>query len=328
MHERRTRERGTLTDVSTRFDRAYRRVARSLSNATLLEDGADVSLEDDETEQTLMLDKDRGRRFLDHYGTQGLRVAFERYGLIAALERRGFPQVRIETRVSEDRHELLVWSEQDRLVEIVLRRDILSVPRHVLDRSEPSEARPPDTYRVLTIDWLALQNPQASFCAERPRLPGQEHPGLGIGWRVMTLLARTVERLGLDGFVTVAEYLHNAELYAREMPHLDPREAGRLSAMLRTLRTSEALTTPQASWAMEWGLVYEDGGDVARWRGELQVAAEHGALRAHLTSPRYRDRAREAADRFRFVLDRGAFDARWKRSLDWIEGRAALDPSA
>lgn len=312
--------------MSTRFDRAYRRIARSLSNATLLQDGEDAR-DDGETSETLMLDKDRGRRFLDHYGTRGLRVAFERYGLIAALERRGFKDIQVETRIATDRHELLVSSGADRLVEIVLRRDILSVPHHVLDAKQPAEIAKPDTYRVLTIDWLALQNPRVPFSAEKPRLPGQEHPGLGIGWRVMTLLARTVERLELDGFVTVAEYLHNAELYAREMPHLDPREAARLSALLRTLRNDEALNTAQASWAMEWGFVYEDGGDVARWRGELQVAAEHGALRAHLTAPRYRDRAQEAADQFRYVLDRSAFDARWKRSLDWIEGRTNEAPS-
>jgi hypothetical protein len=313
--------------VSTRFDRAYRRIARSLSNAALLQDDTDTVGDADETGETLMLDKDRGRRFLDHYGTRGLRVAFERYGLIAAIERRGFTDIQIETRVATDRHELLLSSGSERLVEIVVRRDILSVPHHVLERSAPAEVHPPDTYRVLTIDWLSLQNPRAPFSLEKPRLPGQEHPGLGIGWRVMTLLARTVERLELDGFVTVAEYLHNAELYAREMPHLDPREAGRLSALLRTLRTDEALNTAQASWAMEWGLVYEDGGDVARWRGELQVAAEHGALRAHLTAPRYRERAKESAERFRYVLDRSAFDARWKRSVDWIEGRTSEAPS-
>jgi len=310
--------------VSNRIDRAYRRIARSLSNATLLQDTDDTASEAEETGETLMRDKDRGRRFLDHYGALGLRVAFERYGLLAALERRGFPTVQVETHVHADRHELLVTSGAHRLVEIVLRRDILTVPHDALDATDVDT--PPEVYRVLTIDWLALQNPCESFSAERPRLPGQSFPGLGIGWRVMTLLARMVERLELDAFVTVAEYLHNAELYAREMPHLDPRESGRLTALLRTLRTEERLTTAQASWAMEWGLVYEDGGDVARWRGELQVAAEHGGLRAHWATPRYRERLRESAEQFRYVLDRSAFDTRWKRSLDWVEGRTPQAP--
>jgi hypothetical protein len=50
-------------------------------------------------------------------------------------------------------------------------------------------------------------------------------------------------------------------------------------------------------------------------------------LRAHLTAPRYRERAKESAERFRYVLDRSAFDARWKRSVDWIEGRTSEAPS-
>ncbi len=39
-------------------------------------------------------------------------------------------------------------------------------------------------FRVVSIEWLLMQNPRASFSLDRRRLPGQEHPGLGsrAGW--------------------------------------------------------------------------------------------------------------------------------------------------
>jgi hypothetical protein len=38
--------------------------------------------------------------------------------------------------------------------------------------------------RVLYFHWLTLRNPAAGLLAERPRLPGQEVPGLGLAREV------------------------------------------------------------------------------------------------------------------------------------------------
>ena len=164
-----------------------------------------------------------------------------------------------------------------------------------------------------------LANPRARFSAERPRLPGQEHPGLAIGWRVLALLFRVVERLKLDALVTVAEYVHNAELYARELPFLDPAHAGRLDAILDALRVREKLTVAQASWAMEWGLVRDATGEVAHWRGEAQLSIDEPSLAAWVLSPAYVDAA-AAARRLELRLDRAGFDERWSAERRSIEG--------
>jgi hypothetical protein len=36
----------------------------------------------------------------------------------------------------------------------------------------------------LAVRWLALQDPRGRFTPERPRLPGQRYPGLGLGKRL------------------------------------------------------------------------------------------------------------------------------------------------
>jgi hypothetical protein len=319
-------------------DGRHRKVARSLSNVDLVRSSEEPAL----TEQQLV-ERARGRLFLDFYGDEGIRTALERYGLLASLGRRGYGDVKIETRAVDERHTLVISGRPApdephvRLVDLVVRRDRM-IPRF----PEASSILKP-AYEVLTVEWLMLANPRgtligspapgalpsgpsgastptfARFTAERPRLPGQEHPGLAIGWRVLALLFRVVERLQLDALVTVAEYLHNAELYARELPFLDPAHAGRLDAILDALRVREALTVAQASWAVEWGLVRDEAGAVLRWRGEAQLSVEEPSLAAWIASPAYADAA-AAARKTSFTLDREAFDERWASEGPSIEG--------
>lgn len=305
--------------MPTRYDQQFRRIARSLSSLELMRaSGDDVA----ESSAELVLDKDLGRRFLDFYGDQGLRLALERYGIQGALARRGYPETTLTTRTGDDRHALFVEADvagtRERLIELVVRRDHL-VP-HLAVQGLPALR---DHYRVLTIDWLLLRHPRGRFSAERPRLPGQDAPGLGVGWRVMSMLARVVARLELDGMVTVAEYLHNAEHYAREMPCFDPVHHGRLRAVLELLRVEHGLDTAQASWAMEWGLVRTRADDaVLRWRGELMVATEDDSLRAYLDSPMHAELAESARKAHRLWLDRAAFDARWASERATLTGES------
>lgn len=302
--------------MPTRYDEPFRRIARSLSSLELMR-ASDGPLDGDE--RALVGDKDSGRRFLDFYGDEGLRIALDRYGILPAIARRGYRDVSVVVRVRDDRHSVFLETPVDgamvRVLELVVRRDVL-VPR-VPPGLPPLRER----YQVLTIDWLLLRDPKARFSAERPRLPGQDHPGLGVGWRMMSMLTRVVWRLELDALVTVAEYLHNAEYYAREMPYFDPTHAGRLRALLALLREREGLTTAQASWAMHWGHVLDGKtGAPLAWRGELQLATEDPSLLAYTSSPEYTHLVQADARSFTPRLDRAAFDRRWADELPSIVG--------
>lgn len=298
----------------------HRKVARSLSHVDLVRSSDAPEL----TEHDLV-DRDRGRLFLDYYGDEGLLLAFERYGLTAAIARRGYVDLSVVTSASDVRHMLVVngrpatGGEPLRIIELVVRRDAM------LPRVPGSEGILRPQYDVLTVDWMLMENPHARFTEERPRLPGQQHPGLTVGWRVLALLFRVVERLELDGLVTVAEHLHNAELYARELPFLDPVYAGRLDALLGALRTREGLTVAQASWALEWGLVRDREGETVHWRGEAQVSTREKTFAAWVESATYEKHAREAAATFAPTLDRPRFDERWAAEHDVLEGNASFD---
>ena len=306
----------------TRYERQFRSVARSLGHVELMRSSLDdvLGLEDRD-----LLDKDAGRRFLDFYGDEGIRLAIERYGLEAAMRRRGYTDFELETRAMDDRHTLLVFgrgtsepetAERHRLIELVVRRDRLVATE--VPGLPPLEA----AFDVLTVDWLLLQDPLASFTPERPRLPGQQAPGLGIGERVLELLYRIVERLKLDAMVTVAEYFHNAVLYARELPFFDPVHGGRLCALEAALMKREGLSLAQASWAVEWGCVRGADDAVVKWKGEAQVRPFAPALAEWMTGEAHAEASERAAGVAKYVLDRTFFEERWKHEHAELEGHA------
>ena len=300
----------------TRFERQYRKVGRSLSRVELMRSSMDEAFT--LTDQDL-LDKNGGRRFLDFYGDEGLDIAFERYGLFEALRRRGYDDFTLETWAHDERHSLFLDAQHDgvrhRLVELVVRRDRLCI--------EPPEGAV-QAYDVLTVDWVSLRHPAGAFTPERVRLPGQDTPGLGVGERVMEMLYRVVDRLALDGLLTVADHFHNAVLYARELPYVDAWYEGQLQALKRLLFDQEELSFAQATWAVHWGYVLDADDSVVTWRGEAMVKPAVAALTEYLGSDAHREEAAHVARGLRYRLSRTAFEEHWLRELDALSGVEAV----
>ena len=294
----------------TRFAPSYRRIARSLSLAELRRHSMEAAfpLEDGRW----LEERNAGRRFLDYYGDEGIALALERYGLLDALRRRGFDDFTFALTADDDRHTLAIsalhieGSGPHRIVELALRRDWLVSPRM-------SDAGIPEA-EVLTVDWLCLQNPTDRFSLRKLRFPGQRWPGLGVGERVMELLVRVAKRLSLGAVLTVAEHLHNALLYAREMPYLDPAEGGKALALADLLLGHHALTLVQASWALHWECVRGPSGEALRWHGEAQVRPISPELRA-LFDDAYEATLREERRAHSFVLDVERFEHLWATRL-------------
>ncbi len=286
----------------TRLARRYRKVARSLSRLELMATSMEESFADPRE-----LVSGGSRRFLDFYGDEGIHLALERYGIFDALRARGYDHFQTQTRNADEQHTLLLTGthselpRRERLIELVVRRDRL-VP--------DAELGFDGVFEMLTVDWLTLRHPAGRFTTRRPRLPGQDAPGLGLGEHVAELLDRVVERLRLDGLLTVPEYFHNAVIYGRALTHFDPAAEGRCQALRRALLEDEGLSLAQASWAIDWGFVYERGRPM-RWRGQAQLGPRCAPLRHYLESAAHRSAAEAAARELYFALDRPRFEARW-----------------
>jgi len=147
---------------------------------------------------------------------------------------------------------------------------------------------------LLRVEWLRLQNPRAAFTAGRPRLPGQEHPGLGMLRDVIALLILACERLALDGILFVPAHYHTAVQSRRSLRFLDPEVEGRFRALERALGH---LPLTAATHAVEAGQVVDAAtGQPFNWQPGPMVIPVSSVLRRRLEGEAYEAQAvREAA---------------------------------
>ena len=196
--------------------------------------------------------------FLGRYSADGLRYALGRYGLWERLEERaaGTPVVAVSG-FGEATQTLRIVDAEDRAL-VELKARLLSG-----DVDGPG-GLPLTTMPFLSIEWLCLQDPHRGFPPDRAPLPGQDHPGLGVGREVMELLLIMGWRLGCAGLVGHPAWFHNAVMYRIHYRFLDPAEEGRMRALLEAWAES-GLSLGAFSWAMDAGRVVGADRAPARW---------------------------------------------------------------
>lgn len=262
--------------------RHFRRVARSLGEAQL----SGRSGDDDDfgiTEADLLGDlvqKKPGDHLLGFYTTYGLELAFERYGLFEHLRRRGYPRARVELNPHSGSGEAVTVRTDDGrglvLMELIVR-----------------EMREVTPYRLLSIEWLLLQDPAARPSPDRPLLPGQDHPGLGALRIVMGMLTMAAERLRFDGLTFVPAHYHTAAQARGMLRFLDPRDEARFVALKEALSGRALL---ESTHLVEAGkLIDEATGEGVGWTPARMVVPLSPALREHVDGPEYDARVEEAA---------------------------------
>jgi hypothetical protein len=241
-----------------------------------------------EAEVGALLWPHEGRSRLGHYASaHALEHALEGHGVMAGIRRRGFSDLRVSVDPSDPAGQAIrIHGRKDGrthlLVEMVLNETALA--------SGPAAERP---VRVLAVEWLLVQDPTAPFTRERPALPGQEHPGLGITSTLRAFLEDACARLGLDALLSRPAHYHNAVVAARHCRLLDPEAEGRLRAMEQALG---ALTLAEGSRVVEQGGLKTEDGTVVAWQPTEQVLPVGPELKAYFDSPEYVARSTAARE--------------------------------
>lgn len=307
----------------TRFHKEFQTIARSLSRLELME--TSMSAEPLHDDLLMMQERESDRRYLDFYGDIGLRKGLERYGMIQKFGVYGFFDLQLNTQANDERHTLSIDARHPaepglhRIFESVIRRDELHLQPH------PVLPPLPETLEGLTVDWMLLQHPLRPFEPSRPRLPGQDHPGLGIGAESMEITYRTVARLGMDVMLTVAAHFHNAWMYLREMPFFDPFYHAQFRVLEHMLLKEEGLNLAQASWAVHWNCVVDEKADEEfHWRGEAQMRPRNTILHEYLDSEEYKKKAFDYRGLHKFRLLRSKFDELWREH--WEQESLTMQP--
>ena len=261
----------------------FRRIARSLDALELQRDDAAPGLSEAELVRDLR-EPPRATRVLGYYSARGIERAFERYGLLPGLRARGFGALQLTVDPADPYRQLVRVlgakgaGPRRLLMELVVRRGPLRV-----------SAAP--AFETLFVEWLLLQDPGASFTPLRPRLPGQEHPGLGLAHDVEGVLLQACRRLGLDGLAHRPSHYHSALEASGDFRFLDPAAEGRYRA-LRAALAGRALA--EAAWLAAGGRVRTERGLVLGWVPADRVLAASARLREQVTSPAYEALAERA----------------------------------
>lgn len=230
----------------------------------------------------------RRHRFLDFYSLHGVELALERTGMLDHLRRLGFSHPRVDFDLDNPAGETVrVFGNEagdELLVELRARRDRRSLP----------------DFEMLRIEWLLLQNPRARFAAERPPLPGQQHPGLGMLEETVAVLILVCDRLGLDGLLFVPSHYHLAAQSRRFLHFLEPRH----EALFRALRRAVGhLPLGEATRAVEDGRVVDAaGGETFQLPNMPMVLPTTDELEARLESEEYEAAVAAAEGDYAFRL--------------------------
>jgi acetoin utilization deacetylase AcuC-like enzyme len=269
----------------------YRDLARrntpSEMSLELSDDGRDQPLDHDDwglSQEDLAPSAGQGlgrpSRFLGFYSRAGLELALERAGLFERMRARGYRAPQVELSLGDPGGDTArLWSGSDHrelLMELKVRIDRQTLPGLPLLRSE----------------WLLLQDPRARFTPERPGLPGQQHPGLGILSDVISLLAVACERLGLEGVVFVPSYYHLASKGRKLLRLLEPED----EALVRSLEAAlRGLTLAEATHLVAQGNVIDSAtGQPIVWHPMPMVLPVGEKLKTRFAAPDYEERVHAA----------------------------------
>ena len=192
----------------------------AISRTLAPQDLGEATTEMDGVAEQLGIATARRRLLLGFYSAEGLEHALERYGILGELRRMGYGPFRVEVQDEG-------VGQSARLLDVPGGQALIET---VFERREVAGAQ------MLYVHWLALRNPRARFSDERPQLPGQDVPGLGLAREMAELLSRMAARLGLEGVAFRPSPYHLAFRGREVMRFVDPARQGRFEALVDLLK--------------------------------------------------------------------------------------------
>lgn len=224
----------------TQFHSQFMKISKSLNQLELQKDktvNQDFSFSEEDLFGTNKIGSNH--KILNYYSAYGIELALERYGIFSKIRERGYHDLEVAVDASDPSHQMVRvigrHEEEDfhkkfTLGEVVVRKLTLPAPKSFKSREK---------LQLISIEWLLMQDPRALFSEKRKHLPGQEHPGLGLGAEIQEVFVQMCLRLKLDGVALHPSHYHIG-LGASALFHfIDPKNEGRFRAMREVLKKKE-----------------------------------------------------------------------------------------
>lgn len=257
----------------------------------------DIGLTSDEVLQDLT-DPRGNDLLLGRFTEQQVRDALTNYGVWKSLADQGYPAPSLSIRSLDPfRQRLRIAATADapesddtllcdlRLYETWLKGVCPVTGKHF-------------EFDALIIDWLVFQNPNASFTPDRPPLPGQRYPGLGIMRTSLRAILNLAKQIGKQAVVNIPEYYHNAVLYSPAFRFFNAHVEGRFRA-LRAFLSDRSLAEASHLVASE-KIRNETRSETFVWKPHEQVLGLVPDVADYFDSTLYLDAVRQSEAEARF----------------------------
>ncbi len=236
----------------SRVPKDYNRIARKFTLAELQNESEDddfLSLDD------LFIGgrvSQKTNYLLGLLSNQGIMLVLKRFKIIELLHEIGLDDISAEIDTTDPHtHRLYIYSGIARPSNIICELVLKKGPILEVNNFSPylSECNP----NLLHIEWLLLQNPRKNFPKDKPRLPGQSYPGLGLGAHLMQLLVFLAKRLQMDGLSCIPRFFHTAFMFTKKFKFVDPANQAIMVGIKKNLLKKYHFHT--VSWAANFDCI-------------------------------------------------------------------------
>jgi len=155
-------------------------------------------------------------------------------------------------------------------------------------------------YDFLFLEWLTLQNPRLEFTQERTPLPGQSHPGLNLGRKVLDLFVYLGRIMKKDGLLAFPAYFHNALLFSRYFHFFNPAKEGEIQAVRKSFTD---VSFKNLAWIVHTNCLRWKDNQVYEWQAEPQAHPFNKTLNKYFDSKAYKDEVKNVQENLRFTID-------------------------
>lgn len=199
---------------------------------------------------TLQSITDSKKLFLGRFSENDMKNMIQSIGLLKHLESMGFSVIQIDIDRDENyiNYFKLYWKDktpENKLLDFRVSENTFIPHERFFEEGFEIE-----TYNLILIEWLSAQNPLAVFDKNRPQLPGQSNPGLGILKYCFQLLYNVSSQVFKDGFLDIPNHMHCAIMYAQKFKFFDPVQEAILRAVMRDLKNYSLAD-------ISWGVITE-----------------------------------------------------------------------
>ena len=252
--------------------------------------------------------------FMGRYDDNKMMAKLDRVGIIGILHKKGYRDLVVSIIRPDDYTSRLYVNfdsqeKETRIIELIVREGVFKPREDFIPAYDFSAG-----LSMLLIEWVALQDPKASFTPEKPRLPGQQYPGIGGLKNMQELFYHLCKSSGKDAIVDVPEYFHSAAIYSplytkiydRVYAFFSPFDAGIMQAMLRDL-TGRPLADISFAVAFDC-LIDTCTGKSVKWSTSEQIYPISRKLKHYVEDDQYKRIVIKAMEEHSYAIDWDRFE--------------------